>query len=170
MHRSLLDEFSMHSYMTTCTGPYDAFGEYDDNRRLQSLGASRLLLQELATAIDSHLGRLEPALAFLTNDEAHDQNKIDSMPSTTAIKRKTKTFMRVVRTSEIIVSFFLFCLWVATESLEPGKQPNDDLWNLVRRTRMVLSTVCTFMDSNMDRAIKSIETYARSRVVKETRY
>jgi len=182
-YETILLESCMDSYV----GTYDVFGEYDYNRQLESLGASRMLLRELATTIESQVVRLEFALAFLGNDESDNRNETSSILSATSIKRKTKTSFRVVRTSEIIQLFYLFCSRIVTENLPREQQGSDSSTssstgpylptdnqkvskhssNVLRRTRMVLSTVDTFLDTNIDRAVKSIATFAQSKAVKE---
>mmetsp|Transcript_47167 Transcript_47167/g.115216 ORF Transcript_47167/g.115216 Transcript_47167/m.115216 type:complete len:616 (+) Transcript_47167:115-1962(+) len=113
----LYETILLESCMDSCIGTYDVFGEFDYNRQLESLGASRMLLRELATTIESQVVRLEFALAFLGNDESDNRNETSSILSATAIKRKTKTSLRVVRTSETVQLFYLFCLRVVIESL-----------------------------------------------------
>jgi hypothetical protein len=79
----------------------------------------------------------------------------------------------------------MWCLWLVIQSLQPEQNLRDDGTGtspqqqrskdsttnnnpkLLRRTRMTLSTVDTFLDCNTDRAIKAITTYVQSKVVKE---
>jgi hypothetical protein len=87
----------------------------------------------------------------------------------------------LVRSGTVLCTFLCFAIFVAIESLDVGKSDGlvdesssssaaeEDVpipFDLVRRTRMVVSTVETFLESNWDRCLKSIVEYTKSKAVK----
>ena len=133
----------------------DLLAEHETNQGLASLGATRLLLWELDQAVESFLDRLKPALQLL-----HD---------TTKDRRRSE---RVVACARPAMQIFMFCAAVSFLSLRRGLDKtigNDanDLKKAVQRTRMVLSTVDTFLLKNAERAFQAIDSYARGKAVKD---
>lgn len=156
---------------------YDVYEEFDVNQQLAPLGATRMLLQEIATATRSLLHSLDDAVTVLETTEGTD--------SSTVIKRRRKTALRVIRCCEVVSTMYSFALSVARFSIDSIivrpqsltlNQPTcpkfgDDVMDVktiahaVGRTRMVVSTVDRFVVTNQDRAMKSVVEYTKSKAV-----
>jgi hypothetical protein len=156
------------------------YQEYDTNRALGPAVATRALANDVA----DFMTRFRTLLESASNDVADDK-AISS--------RQRKTRLRLLACANDLNHFVSFACQVAMLSLEgtllssevQTRQPNDpasktfhernqlarlsDQENvkLVERTRMVVSTVSTFMTANTDRAFKAIEEYSRSKLIKK---
>jgi hypothetical protein len=111
--------------------------EYATNQKLVNVAAARTLLNELAGNIDRLLSSRRPS-------------------------------------DERISDFFLFATYVCLASLSCTLKEDAFVslqkinWKkAVQRTRMVASTVDTFLQKNVDRGYSAIAAYARGRIVKE---
>jgi Domain of unknown function (DUF4209) len=140
--------------------------EYELNRRLAPIGATRNLLEAAADALQVHHRRI-----FMAREVLNDSDGSTSSVSN-AVKRKQKTARRLIGVHESILSFYRFVYWVALSSLESGISEekirrHSITPELVRRTSMALSTVDTFVDSNLDRSVRAIAEFASSKVLKE---
>lgn len=152
----------------------DVFAEHETNRILEPLGATRSLLFDVAiAAIDMHVS-LEGALQNLDGTEDSSSNG-----------RQQKQMKRIAACSQNILRMYLFAAHVGVLSLQQvlldgnNKQStsgatknisvvtNTEMLKAVERTRMVVSTVSTFVIKNTDRAWKAIDQYAKGKLVKK---
>jgi hypothetical protein len=156
------------------------YREYDTNRALGPAVATRALASDLA----DFMTRFRAFLQTAASDESED---------TTRSSRQRKTGIRLLACANDLNHFASFACLVALSSLEGtvGSYPLQSLQSkekpppnchegsrldrltdqekvkLVERTRMVVSTVSTFITTNTDRAFKAIEDYSRSKLVKK---
>jgi hypothetical protein len=157
------------------------YQEYGTNRALGPAVATRALANDVADFMTRFQALLEPA----SNDVADD---------TAISSRQRKTRLRLLACANDLSHFVSFACRVAMSSLEDTllssqmktRQPSDpssenfhhehnqlarlsdqEKVKLVERTRMVVSTVSTFMTANTDRAFKAIEEYSRSKLIKK---
>jgi hypothetical protein len=138
--------------------------EHESNRLLRSVGATRSLLTDLAIATFEFQNLLSESVAAFVNLKDGRQKGADRL------RRKTRN--KVARSESVFV-FYLFATFVAVVSLEKLLgEPSDnltksDLLTAAERTRMVVSTVSSFIDVNADRSFKAIEQYSKGRVIKK---
>jgi hypothetical protein len=146
--------------MTSNSMETNLHAELEVNQQLASLGASRSLLESVADACQSHLARLMDGHAIVVEDDK---------PTCTSAKRKRKKALRLLYANNALITFYNFAFWVALETLDSGNSPSPPTipFEVVKRTCMVVSTVETFVDSNLDRAVKSIVELTKSKALNE---
>jgi hypothetical protein len=134
----------------------DVLAEHELNQRLATAGATRNLLQEIADATQNHIQQLEEALKCLEQRED-------------ASKRKRRTWLRIVHSSRQLAQvLYSFAAQVAILSLQQDESFVDTatLLKAVERSRMVVSTVDTFLHTKVDRAVKSVCEYTKGKPIK----
>jgi hypothetical protein len=144
----------------------DVFEEHDLNVRLANAGATRTLLKDVSAATNAHIQCLKEALEKL----AEDNNN----------KRKRRTLLRIVHSSQLAKIIYRFATYVAIVSLQQQQQQqqqqHDDessimdpalMLKAVERSRMVVSTVNNFLHTKIDRAHKSAKEYTKGKGIKE---
>jgi hypothetical protein len=134
----------------------DVLAEHELNQRLATAGATRKLLQEVADATQNHIQQLQEALKSLEQRED-------------APKRKRKTWLRIVHSSRHLAQvLYSFAAQVAVLSLQQDESSMDTatLLKAVERSRMVVSTVDTFLHTKVDRAVKSVCEYTKGKTIK----
>lgn len=139
----------------------DVFEEHDLNTRLANTGATRTLLEDILAATNAHIWHLQDALTSLEDDG-------------TINMRKRKTLLRSVHSSQLAKILYSFATQVAIVSLQQLDNHNHTsklldqalLLKAVERSRMVVSTVDTFLVSKVDRAHKSAKEYTKGKAIK----
>jgi hypothetical protein len=144
--------------------------EYELNRQLASQGIRRNLLQDVANAMEAYSQRLSKAINSLNDDDSFSN-------SSQAMRRKQKKAKQVIQWHDSMVAFYNFSYWVALASLEAAisgdsfhgtEKDSKNFYistQLVKRTSMVLSTVETFVNSNLQRAVRAILEFCKSKVL-----
>jgi hypothetical protein len=149
----------------------DVFHEHDLNQQFANVGATRTLLQDVKSAINSHMEYLQQSLSTLANDNNHT--------------RKRKTALRIVHSSQLAMMIYKLTTCIATISLQQQLTQDDSstttnnngacsrstvdqatMLKAVERSRMVVSTVDTFLHTKIDRVVKSVREYAKGKAVK----
>eukprot|EP00980_Cylindrotheca_fusiformis_P013095 scaffold3281_cov129-Cylindrotheca_fusiformis.AAC.14 len=138
----------------------DVFAEHELNIKLTGANAARSLLEDIASATDDHIGHLQEAIKYLES--------LDGKSS----KRKYRRSLRVVHSSQIAYALYSFAIQIAEIGLmqELGgdvRIERSTALKAVERSRMVVSTVETFLHSNADRAFNSIKQYMAGRAIKD---
>lgn len=154
----------------------DVYKEHELNHLLAGAGATRRLLEEISTVTCSHMEHVRKSLQNLATSDSDDNDakKLD--------KRKRKTALRIIHSSQTAKILYTFALHVAILSLKRDVHrpvstngsvilPDDNfdgavLLKAVERTRMVVSTVDNFLYAKVDRAIKSAKEYAKGKAIK----
>jgi len=154
----------------------DVFAEHETNRILEPLGATRSLLSDISIATCTLQNSLEEAL----------QNLDGTVESSSGAGRQRKQMKRVAACSQVILQFYSFAAHVGVLSLQQvlfaGNNKlsssgatadisvvadTTEMLKAVERTRMVVSTVSTFVLKNTDRAWKAMDQYAKGKIVKK---
>jgi hypothetical protein len=156
------------------------FREFDSNREVGPLVATRSLLTDLNAALSRLLALLRMSLL--------EVDSFANIGSSRVTSRQRKSRVRYIKSADAIVDFYSFACHVAVESLQAklrlaSQEPetlreqlsggrcsclsSQELLKVVQRTRMVVSTVDTFFAVNSDRAFKAIDGYTRSKLVKK---
>jgi hypothetical protein len=139
----------------------DVYREHDLNKRLANSGASHTLLQDVRAATTIHIEHLQEAVDYLTNTD-REKNK-----------RKRKRSLRVIYSSRIAIILYEFVMGIAVLSLRQNLEDDfqylepQNMLKAVERSRMVTSTVESFLHSNLERALKSIKDYTNGKVIKD---
>ena len=137
------------------------YSEHAISQRLAPLGATQLLLLDLSRVLSTYLDEFERA----SSDTTGLNNK-------RAQRRRT----RIIATGSVAHHFFLFATYVSLVSLHKGLDPTENSLNdftsaeilqATKRTRMVVSTVDTFLLVNAERAFKAIDGYQKGKIVKK---
>ena len=147
------------------------FAEFQTNQQLASCGASRMLLKDVAEAVLAHATVLSTNLSsvedFLNSDETLGEGRGQG-------GRQQRRLLRIVFSTEMACRVYGFSFAVAIESvkhelMKEGEQeiPSATLRKAVERSRMVVSTVSTFIITNADRAVKAACDYARGKAIRE---
>jgi len=150
---------------TTVWTVEDVFTEHETNRRLAPLGATRTLLDDIIAAALSFEDSFHEAMRQLRERDDHQS-------------RERRKLLRIVASRQVASAVYTFATLVALLSLKQGLEgfdttpaqtalPDDTLLKAVKRTRMVVSTVATFLTTNADRAFKSINEYTKGKAIKE---
>jgi hypothetical protein len=137
----------------------NVFEEHEFNKRLSRAGAVRSLLQDVASATESHMEYLQDAIVYLAS------------PNDKPNKRKHKRSLRIIHSSQVAITVYNFFMQVAVIYLQQEMGDDEQLkpstiLKAVERSRMVVSTVESFLHSNTDRAIKSIMEYTKGKAIK----
>ena len=157
----------------------DILREHECNQRLAPLGATRTLVKDVATAITNYLETRHDFASELhsihtTTATTHDSSR------NSAVERRRRRTLRLVECGRAAWQMYTFAAWVALLSLErsfsmyheTGTENNSfpldgsQLKKAVERTRMVVSTVDTFLTTNSERAFKSVAEYTKSKQIK----
>jgi len=148
----------------------DVFLEHESNRILISSGAARLLLLEVADACSSFRETLEAA--------STEQGDADS-PALSSRQRRQR--LRIIASTELVTLVYTFAASAALTlidfelssagakiaSVQSGQEIDRGLLlQGVKRSRMVVSTVFTFISANPDRAMKSAKEFSNGKAVK----
>jgi len=157
----------------------DVFAEYETNRILEPLGATRSLLLDIAVASAGMIESVEQARSILLANRDETASRTSS--------RQRKQMQRVAACGRIVLDVYSFAAHVAILNLEHALNYHDHNNNqlgrettsspsiilddheqlkAVERTRMVVSTVSTFATKNPQRAWKAVDQYAKGKVVK----
>ena len=144
------------------------YREHKINQAVGPMVATRALVGDLALAVDALLQALE---------EAHSELSCPNLSSKsgTLARRRHKRNERVVACGALSLRLYAVATSVAVDRLERGLSPSKDGGSskpgpcgrdkLVERTRMVVSTVSTFLTVNAERALKAIEDYSKSKLL-----
>jgi hypothetical protein len=156
------------------------FHEFDTNRKLGPMVATRSLLNDLNAATSRLFGLLQTSLLEL--------NSFTDSGASSLTGRQRKGRARYIRSADAVISFYSVACHVALESLqtklrssrhgtEMWREPlsrdrssclsSEELLKVVQRTRMVVSTVDTFFIVNSDRALKAIDGYTKNKLVRK---
>jgi hypothetical protein len=152
------------------------FAEHLTNQKLEPLGATRSLLFDIAVAAASFADGLEEALRFLNSDETQS----DSYCQYSSRQRKQMT--RVAVYGCFVLDVYSFSAYVATLQLDHALAEHcdqamtkvdghfilteRDLTKAAERTRMVVSTMSTFINANAQRAWKAADQYTKGAIIK----
>lgn len=139
----------------------NVFCEHDLNQRLEPLAAARSLFDEIASATQSFCLLFDDALTKLSNSD-------------NLSKREQKKLHRILSSSGPVLEFYSFAGLVATINLNQALGDEIELTiadslSAVERTRMVVSTVATFVIANAERAFKAVDDYWKGKAVKKVR-
>lgn len=135
----------------------DVFVEHKLNQKLAACCATRTLLKDVSDATLLKVKSIKTAI------EEWDE---------TGSSKKRRRLLRVVHLSDFAMKVYTFATLVAVTSLNNGLDgPSGGLTpatllKAVERSRMVVSTVSTFISSNSDRALKAGRDYAKGKAVK----
>ena len=135
----------------------DVFVEHKLNQKLATCGATRTLLKDVSDATLLKVQSIKTAI------EDWDE---------TGSSKKRRRLLRVVHLGDFAMKVYTFATLVAVTSLNNGIDgPSGSLapatlLKAVERSRMVVSTVSTFLGSNSDRALKAASVYAKGKAVK----
>jgi hypothetical protein len=154
----------------------DVFHEHDLNQRFANVGATRTLLQDVKSATNSHIEYLQQSLSTLASDNNNHST------------RKRKTALRIVHSSQLAMMIYKLTTCIATMSLQQQLTQDDSstttnnnngacsrsstvvdqatMLKAVERSRMVVSTVDTFLHTKIDRVVKSVREYVKGKAVK----
>lgn len=147
----------------------DVLAENQTNQRLEPLGATRSLLLDIAAAASSFANSLEDALHFLSDTDRPNRSKNVS-------NRQRKKMRRVAGCGTFTLHVYTFATHVAILHLEYTLTPYDreqsiftdkELKQAVERTRMVVSTVSTFITTNAQRAFTAADQYTKGAIAKK---
>jgi len=146
----------------------DLFQEYESNQQLAPHGATRLLVQELVVACTHYL-----------DHENRFRNNISASSSRSIAARTIVGQCLLFATHVALLSLHTALLPPPPQLLDHHHQNRvdllllllltpDELRQVVKRTRMVISTVDTFLvKKNLDRSVQAISTYTKSKVVQK---
>jgi hypothetical protein len=140
----------------------DIYQEHSWNVLMGPLGATRTLATDIAEATESLSTDLDEAGRLLDDD---------SVSLSTRQRRRCQRMLTCGSTAEV---FYGFVTKVVLLSLEESVGETDSVLQLnpkdrlkvVERSRMVVSTVATYLTTHTDRAYKAIEEYTKGKVVK----
>lgn len=125
----------------------DFLAEIPMNQDLGTKTAARTLLLDLLEAVQ---------------DFSHALRQ----KSTSTSSNSTKQLRRIQSKARYLVIVYSFSIHVALLHLESRETSAEELVKLVARTRMMVSTVATFILPNADRAYKAVNVYANSKIAK----
>jgi hypothetical protein len=139
----------------------DLYQEHSWNLLLGPLGATRTLATDIALAVESLIYDLDEARRLLDDD---------SEILSTRQRRRYQRMLTCGTTAEV---FYGFATKIVLQSLEEVVSETDsilqvnakDRLKVVERSRMVVSTVATYLTTHTDRAHKAIEEYTKGKVV-----
>jgi len=157
----------------------DILSEHECNQRLAPLGAARTLVKDAATAVIHYLERRQDVASELHSIKTR-MISINDGSRNAAAERRRRRALRLVECGRAAWQIYAFAAWVALLSLERsfsmnhGTERETDSFPLderklrkaVERTRMVVSTVDTFLTTNAERAFKSASEYTKSKLIK----
>jgi hypothetical protein len=141
------------------------YEEHKLNQQLANAGATRVLLHDIAAATCANSKKVTESLLLLQDDEETN-------------KRKRKTALRIVHSSQLARTLYRFATRVAILSLQqetaggcmsPSSSSSMDpklLLKAIERSRMVVSTVDNILYTQVDRAIKSVQEYTKGKAIK----
>lgn len=145
----------------SCWSSHDVLREHTTNQQLAACGAVRSLLEDCGNACSDYVQTLEETL------QMHGQNG-DNLST-----RQRRQKLRIVAAKDIAITMYGFAaftgLLLLEESLmgdEKGQASRDLLLKAVERSRMMVSTVSTYLVANTDRSIKSASEFAKGKAVK----
>jgi hypothetical protein len=153
-------------------GEDDVFLEHETNQVLASVEAARTLLLEVAEACATFRSFLQEAL-----------NQEDTVE--TSSRRRRQKF-RILAAQELALTIYGFAVWTAIVLLEHDLAQNKAVASIVggtstdavdamdrrvllqavKRSRMTVSTVSTFMVANADRSLKAAKEYSQGKAIK----
>jgi hypothetical protein len=142
--------------------------EHESNKLLQSIGATRSLLIDLAIATFKYQSFLSDSITAFVDLQNEKQKGADRL------RRKTRN---MVAQSESVLTIYSFATFVAVICLENvlvdsssigrNNLTKSDLLTASERTRMVVSTVSSFVHLNAERSFRAIEQYSRGKAIKK---
>jgi Domain of unknown function (DUF4209) len=171
--------------------PEHLWQEHGLNRVLEPLAATRLLLAEVSVAVSSFATCIQPATRLvLSTGEDGGRHECELPSQSSFSSRERKRLKRLVGSGNVVLEFYTFASLVATLHLRAAmggsfltinqtcapappslldvcNVTEQDLATAVERTRMVVSTVSTFIVENSQRAFKAIEQYTKGKIVKK---
>ena len=176
---NLRGEQDQHGASTHTLRSHDVFLEHKVNQQLALCGvATRTLLKDVADVILAHTSSLKASLLDLDDDRVQESD--DSCDQNLhSLRRQRRRNLRIVNSTELSLQVTYFAALVAVESLKfelyPDKavrEPNDaaderaTILKAVERSRMIVSTVSTFVYTNPDRAHKAVTEYCKGKAIK----
>ena len=138
------------------------YQEYDLNHKLCQLGAVERLARDVADAWIKLDAEIEDAQFHLNNTNGPPLSE-----------RKRRRYHRIVTTCARVGDiFYRFASLVVVVALQDSLKAatewsRGDHLKLVERTRMVVSTVSTFLTGDTERACKAIDDYSKGKVLKQ---
>ena len=149
---------------STCWSLDDYYAEHDLNIILAECNAAQTLLSEVSHATKSYLESFEAGIVGL-----------NIRSSSTKDQRTKNSLMRFCGVSSLVLDFYCMASYVAllavkhhSNSLETNYNlDRGDVTKAVERTRMTLSTFDSYLASNLDRSIKSLQQYMKGKAVKK---
>lgn len=149
---------------STCWSLDDYYAEHDLNIILAECNAAQTLLSEVSHATKSYLESFEAGIVGL-----------NIRSSSTKDRRTKNSLMRFCGVSSLVLDFYCMASYVAllavkhhSNSLQTNYNlDRRDVTNAVERTRMTLSTFDSYLASNLDRSIKSLQQYMKGKAVKK---
>ena len=140
------------------------YREHELNQILAPLGAT----QQLARDVVDALTKLNAEVT-----EAHCQLECEGSNSSLSTRQRRR-YQRILTNCRTVgITFYKFAAFVVVLSLQNALfvspihlNPNDRL-KVVERSRMVVSTVSSFLTTNTDRAYKTMEDYTKGKIIKQ---
>jgi hypothetical protein len=135
----------------------DVFVEHKLNQKLAAYGATRTLLKDISGATLLKVQSIKTAI--------EEWDETDS-------SKKRRRILRVVHLGDFAMKVYMFATLVAVTSLNNGIDGTcgsltpATLLKAVERSRMVVSTVSTFLSSSFERALKAAREYVKGKAVK----
>ena len=149
---------------STCWSLDDYYAEHDLNIFLAECNAAQTLLSEVSHATKNCLDKFEAGI-----------DGLNIRSSSTKDSRTKNSLMRFCGVSSLVIDFYCMASYVAllavkhhSNSLETNYiLDRGDVTKAVERTRMTLSTFDSYLASNLDRSIKSLQQYMKGKAVKK---
>jgi Domain of unknown function (DUF4209) len=153
----------------------DTYAEYEMNKILEPLGATRQLLVDTRVAVKALNDNLSKGYEI----QKRQKDQLDPRCEST---RQRNRMRRLVFCSKFAVDLYSFAYIVAILSIQNGLSRsdvvtstfainnclNDKEWiRIVERTRMVVSTFSNFLTCNIDRSFKAADQYIRGKLVQK---
>jgi hypothetical protein len=151
------------------------YAEYEMNKILEPLGASRQLLIDIKVALQSLTYELHKAHDSQLIRNNHTGQRYEST-------RQRNRLQRIAACSEFAYDMYSFAFLIAVFSFQNALQSSgvvavncnittclsDKEWvKVVERTRMVLSTFSNFLICNVDRSFKAADQYIKGSLVQK---
>jgi len=153
----------------------DVFVEHGSNIVLTNGIAAQKLLSDISREAKAYLTAIRDGMNTLT-----------ITPTCTKDKRAVKSMTRFCGISKMTVDFYSFSVYIAllmimvvhrdtlavkSSSVVKGDVMildlhRDDVVKAVERTRMTLSTYCSFIATNLDRSTKAMQQYLQGKAIK----
>lgn len=144
-------------------GVEDIYSEHQTNVALASNVAALTLLSDASHALENYLAGLYESI-----------DKLSMEPRNTKDHRTLKTSARFCSAAMIVRDFYPWTVYVALLQVKNylHSDGDDDISNredvirATERSRMVLSTVDSYLKTNLDRSLKALQQYIQGKVVK----